>query len=102
MGNSRPRYNVKGRAASIAKLDEKLAGSKRKATEYNIDDSNAEIIDEVARKKQKAEVRSFDFASFFRISEQPLQVALGSWKPLEDVLGVALRPSEPLQSSQGR
>lgn len=54
MANVRPRYNVKGRAASIAKAAD--SGHKRKATEYSPDDSNDPIIDQAARKKLKLEV----------------------------------------------
>lgn len=49
----RPRYNIKGRQASIAAADG--AHNKRKRA-YVVDDSNAEVIDEAARKKRRAEV----------------------------------------------
>lgn len=57
MGHTRPRYNEKGRQV-------KRASGKRKITE--VDDSNAEILDEEVRKKRRAEVSlfcAFDLAS---------------------------------------
>lgn len=60
---AKPRYNIKGRAASIAQAQIVSDGkhNKRKrgyelTQEGDIeDDSNAEIIDEVARKKRRDE-----------------------------------------------
>lgn len=46
--SNKPRYNIKGRAASIAALNP----STRKRG-YEIDDSNEEIIDQVARKAKR-------------------------------------------------
>lgn len=54
---NRPRYNQKGRAASIAAHAAAAEGKHHKRKrEYEVDDSNMEIIDEVARKKIKDEV----------------------------------------------
>lgn len=47
----RPRYNQKGRAASIAAATD--GSHNKRKREYEVDDSNAEIIDEEARKKKK-------------------------------------------------
>lgn len=57
----RPRYNIKGRATSIAQAQAITDGKHNKRKRgYELtqegdmmDDSNAEIIDEVARKKRK-------------------------------------------------
>lgn len=51
--NVRPRYNIKGRQASIAAAD---GSHNKRKREYIVDDSNAEVIDEAARKKRRAEV----------------------------------------------
>lgn len=52
MGHSRPRYNQKGRAAQRETRKRKQPGG-----EYDLDDSNALIIDEQERKKRRQEVR---------------------------------------------
>jgi hypothetical protein len=52
----RPRYNQKGRAASIQQAADAGQHNKRKR-EYDVDDSNAEILDPEQRKKRRAEVR---------------------------------------------
>jgi hypothetical protein len=51
-GTTRPRYNVKGRMASIQQAKD----HKRKRA-YEPDDSNAEMIDPEERKRRKQEVR---------------------------------------------
>lgn len=53
MGHTRPRYNQKGRAVQ-------RQSGKRKLQE--VDDSNAEILDEEVRKKRRAEVSLFTSA----------------------------------------
>lgn len=59
MGHLRPRYNVKGRAASIAAALDGSHGKRKREYVLGEDDSNAAIIDEVARKKRREEVRIF-------------------------------------------
>lgn len=51
-GTTRPRYNIKGRMASLQQAKD----NKRKRA-YEPDDSNVDIIDPEERKKRKAEVR---------------------------------------------
>ncbi|GAA5901715.1 ATP-dependent RNA helicase ECM16 [Sporobolomyces salmoneus] len=50
MGHTRPRYNEKGRQVT------RQTGKKRKLQEVQLDDSNAEILDEEVRKKRRAEL----------------------------------------------
>lgn len=60
--NVRPRYNIKGRQASIASAEAAAAGvhnKRKRAYDLNEDedeDDNAEILDEEARKKRREEV----------------------------------------------
>lgn len=53
MGFTRPRHNEKGRAIK------RESGKRRRSTADpdQVDDSNAEVIDQEMRKKRRAEVR---------------------------------------------
>ncbi|GAA5996854.1 ATP-dependent RNA helicase ECM16 [Rhodotorula paludigena] len=50
MGHSRPRYNEKGRAV------QRQTGKRKRTEDYQLDDSNADILDPELRKKRRAEL----------------------------------------------
>lgn len=56
MGHSRPRYNEKGRAV------QRQTGKRKRTEDYQLDDSNADILDPELRKKRRAEVRLSRFS----------------------------------------
>lgn len=89
----RPRYNQKGRAASIAAATD--GSHNKRKREYEVDDSNAEIIDEEARKKKK-EIVSCACAGIVLGSSFSVAVRSGAgWDEVE-------REGELLESANGR